>query len=339
MATVRTRGNRWEAQVRRQGWPTQTRHFAKKRDADAWAASIEADLARGIFRNTRRAESTLLRDLLVRYRDEVTPEKKGYVAERCRLDALSRTFFARLSLDRVTPEVMARWRDERLAYVSGSTVNRELNLLSVVFNTARKDWGITFDNPISMIRRPKENRARRRRLEAGEEQRLRAELAPAGRRENGTFSKGGTRNRWILPFVVLALETGMRRSEILALKWPDVSLEDCVACLHDSKNGEAREIPLSSRAVACLQTVPVIEGDPRIFPVTVEAVKQAFERAVARAGIVDLRLHDLRHEATSRLAMRLDNVLELAAVTGHKTLRMLARYYHPRASDLAAKLG
>lgn len=339
MATVRARGTRWEVQVRRHGWPTLTKHFSRKRDADAWAAVTEADLARGQLRDHRLSEQTLLSDVLVRYRDEVTPAKKGRVAERCRLDALLRTPLARVSLDRLGSELVARWRDDRLARVSGSTVNRELNLLSVVLNTARKDWGITFENPVALIRRPKENRARRRRLSLEEEVRLMRALEPAGHEPDGTFSKGGTRNPWVRPMVILALETGMRRGELLALHWPDVALDERFARLHDSKNGEARDIPLSTRAVACLRTLLRIKGDPRVFPITAEALKQAFERAVARANIEDFHFHDLRHEATTRLATRLDNVLELSAVTGHKTLRMLARYYHPKASDLAVKLG
>ncbi len=339
MATIRVRGGRWEAQIRRYGWPTQTKHFNKKRDADAWAADVESRLARGIVQDRRRVETTLFRDLLIRYRDEVTPSKKGAEAERARLAAFLRTDLARLSLDRLQPEMFSQWRDRRMSSVSGSTVNRELNLLSVVINTARKDWGFSLDNPISLIRRPAENRARRRRLSIDEEQRLLTELAPATRGPDGLFRKGGTRNAWARALVVLALETAMRRSELLALRWDDVFSEDAYVRLHDSKNGEPRDVPLSCHAVETLQTILRLERDPRVFPMTAEAFKQVFERAVSRAGIVGLRFHDLRHEATSRLAMRLSNVLELGAVTGHKTLRMLARYYHPRASDLARKLG
>jgi len=131
----------------------------------------------------------------------------------------------------------------------------------------------------------------------------------------------------------------MRRSELLALRWEDVFPEECYLQLHDSKNGESRDVPLSRKAIETLQVVPRLDGDERVFPITDEAIKQVFQRAVVRAGIDDLHFHDLRHEATSRLAGRLSNVLELGAMTGHKTLRMLARYYHPRASDLARKLG
>jgi integrase len=130
----------------------------------------------------------------------------------------------------------------------------------------------------------------------------------------------------------------MRRSEILSLRWPDVFLDERFVRLHDSKNGEARDVPLSTRAAAALVALPR-RPDGHVFPITGDALKKAFTRACERAGLENMHFHDLRHEATSRIATRLDNILELSAVTGHKTVQMLKRYYHPRATDLARKLG
>jgi len=104
-----------------------------------------------------------------------------------------------------------------------------------------------------------------------------------------------------------------------------------------TKNGYARHVPLSLAATQVLKELPrSIDG--RVFPLTPNAVRQAWSRACLTAGLNDLHLHDLRHEATSRLAERL-NVLELAAITGHRDLRMLSRYTHPRAEALAVKIG
>ena len=130
----------------------------------------------------------------------------------------------------------------------------------------------------------------------------------------------------------------MRQGELLALRWERVDLEARTAYLEDTKNGEARTVPLSSRAVAVLEALPR-SANGRVFPITAQAVKLSWGRACKRAGIKGLHFHDLRHEATSRLAEKLPNLIELAAVTGHKDLRMLKRYYHPRAADLARKLG
>ncbi|EQD71400.1 phage integrase family protein [mine drainage metagenome] len=124
----------------------------------------------------------------------------------------------------------------------------------------------------------------------------------------------------------------------------NVDLKARTAYLSDTKNGESRTVPLSSRAAALLEVLQrgaESKGgiDGRVFPITAQAVKLAWMRACKRAGLEDLHFHDLRHEATSRLAEKLPNLIELAAVTGHKDLRMLKRYYHLRATDLAKKLG
>jgi len=158
-----------------------------------------------------------------------------------------------------------------------------------------------------------------------------------GSKRTGAY-RVGTRNPWMRPLVQLAIETAMRQGELLALRWENVDLTAQTAHLEDTKNGESRTVPLSSRAVAVLEALPRTD-DPRVFPITSQAVKLAWKRACKRAGIEGLHFHDLRHEAASRLAERLPNLIELAAVTGHKDLRMLKRYYHPRATDLAKKLG
>ena len=146
------------------------------------------------------------------------------------------------------------------------------------------------------------------------------------------------RSPWLAPIVQLALETGMRLGEIMGVKWPDVNLRSRVVRLSDTKNGTRRDVPLSSRAVATLQALPK-SLDGRVFPIAVETVKKAYHIAVERAGIEDLRFHDLRHEANSRVFERGLDMMEVAAITGHKTLAMLKRYTHLRATDLARKLG
>ncbi len=338
MASIRQRGGYWEARVRRNGLPAISRSFKTKADARAWATVIESEIERGIFIDRTEAERNTLGDLLQRYLTEVSGQKKGHNTERYRLVSLQRDPIAKVKVAGLSGKLMAEWRDKRLKEVSGSTVNRDLNLISHVINVARKEWGIHAENPVSMIRRPPENRARNRRLAAGEEERLLAELELSARSERGTFEAGGTHNPWMRPLVILALETAMRRSELLTLCWSDVFLSDRFVRLHDTKNGEPRDVPLSTRAHSMLDALPRhISG--KVFPTTGDAVKKAFTRAAERAGLGDFHFHDLRHEATSRIAEKLENVLELSAVTGHKTLTMLKRYYHPRAKDLARKLG
>ncbi|MGF6877272.1 site-specific integrase [Paraburkholderia sp. MM5477-R1] len=345
MAAIWKRGPYWRAYIRRQGYPYQAETFDTKAAAEAWARRIEAEMDRGAFVDRTEAERNTLGDLLQQYAEKVSPGKKGGDGEILRIRKLRTDPIATYKITALTSQVVAQFRDRRLKgdknhrAVSGSTVNRDLNLLSHVLNVAKMEWGVHFEaNPVSLIRRPRENRARTRRLSPGEEQRLLAELAPSPRDEHGRFEAGGSRNDWVRPVVIIALETAMRRGEILSLRWPDVFLEDRYVRLHDTKNGEARDVPLSSRAAATLADLPR-HNSGQVFPVTPDALKKVFVRASERAGIADLHFHDLRHEATSRIAERLDNILELSAVTGHKTVQMLRRYYHPRASDLARKLG
>ncbi|WP_439670752.1 Integrase [Cupriavidus necator] len=336
MATIRQRGSNWEAQIRRKGWPTLSRNFSTKGDARAWATVIESEIERGVFIDRTEAEKNSLGDLIRRYLHEVSAQKKGAQSERYRLTAMLRDPLTQVKVAALSGKLIAEWRDKRLKQVSGSTTNRDLNLISHVINVARKEWGIHIDNPVSMIRRPAENRGRNRRLGYGEEERLLAALETPPRDPRGRLT--GPSNPWMRPLVIVAMETAMRRGELLSLHWRDVDLSDRYARLHDTKNGSARDVPLSTRATATLATLPRhISG--RVFPITADAVKKSFTRAVARAGLEDFHFHDLRHEATSRIADKLDNVLELSAVTGHKSLSMLKRYYHPRARDLALKLG
>jgi integrase len=338
VATIRRRGKSWEAQIRREGWPVLSRNFKSKTSARAWATSIESEMERGVFVDRTEAERNTLGDLLSRYLSEISISKKGAQSERYRISSLLRDPIAQYKVAGLSGKLLAEWRDRRLKDVSGSTTNRDLNLISHVINVARKEWGIHVENPVSMIRRPRENKGRNRRLMPGEEESLLRELEPSTRSAQGRFEEGGSRNPWMYPIVILALETAMRRSELLSLRWADVFLVDRYVRLRDTKNGDARDVPLSTRAYNALNDLPRhISG--KVFPITPDAVKKAFERAVGRAEIADLHFHDLRHEATSRIAEKLDNVLELSAVTGHKTLSMLKRYYHPRAKDLARKLG
>lgn len=239
-----------------------------------------------------------------------------------------------------------------------------IDILSSALNHARREWGIHVENPIPYVKRPEKSRARERRFSPDEERYLFAALNEGERKEDGTFGKGA-RNIWLAPLVKLALETAMRRGELLALDWKHVDLVRRTAHLPDTKNGDSRTVPLSLRAIAILKSLPRVdepnedEEERRtdlVFRTTAMALRKGFVRALERARakyvtdckearqrpvaafLEDVHFHDTRHEAASRLAEKLTNVLELSAVTGHKDLRMLKRYYHPRAEDLARKL-
>lgn len=337
MASIRSRNGKWQARVIRKGHRTVEKTFHSRSDAEKWARMIETEIDRGLYIDRTEAERTLFSDILRRYQTDLLHTKRGSAIESIRLDALAKSALGQVSMAALNSKAIASWRDERLKRVSGSTVNRELNIISAVINVAIREWGITLpQNPVSLIKRPQSNRARDRRLEPDEEARLLQALTVTGRGADGTFS--GMQNQWIKPLVLFALETAMRRGELLRLTWHDVDFQRRTAYLQDTKNGDPRTVPLSSQAVNILALLPrSIDG--KIFPVSADALKKAFTRACERAKINGVVFHTLRHEATSRIAVKLPNVIELAAVTGHKDLRMLQRYYHPRAAELAKKLG
>lgn len=327
MASFRFHGTRWQARVRRHGHPVQTRSFLTRADAERWARSVEVEIDRGTFICPTEAKKVTLRDLIDRYIREVTPGMKGAKDDRIRLCAMKRHEMCLSNIAALTVSNVAQYRDERLKRVSPGTVIRELAYLSSIINHARREWGVNVQNPVALVRKPSAPKGRNRVLTTDEHQRLLEALKPIGRR-----------SPWMLPLVSLGLETAMRRGELLALTWENIDLLNRLAELKNTKNGDRRLVPLSSKAVAVLATLPrSING--RVFPLTSYAVAAAFDRALERAQIEGLRFHDLRHTAITLMAIKLPNLIELAAVSGHKSLKMLQVYYHPKASDLALKLG
>ena len=327
MASFRQHGNRWQARVRRQGYPDITKSFQGRQDAERWARSVESDIDRGSYVSHTEAQKTTLADLIQRYMAEVLPSMKGAPEDSIRLKAICRRPICKNSIAALTPAKVAEYRDLRLTEVAAGTVVRELAYLSSIINHGRREWGIHANNPVALVRKPTQPKGRERVLTSAERERLLAELQPTGRR-----------NVWMLSLALLALETGMRRSELLALRWGDINLDRRTATLHMTKNGDSRVVPLSTSAAQTLAAMPrSICG--AVFPITACALAANFDKAVARAQLPDLHFHDLRHTAITLMATKLPNLIELAAVSGHKSLKMLQRYYHPDVGDLARKLG
>lgn len=329
MASIRNRKGVWQARVIRKGFPTTSKSFTTRQGAERWARQVEAQMDQGKFVSLRPDERTTLGELVSRYMVEVTPLMKSAEADLIRLAALKRNPLCRLSMVALTPTRVAEFRDQRLKLVSSGTVIRELAYLSSIINHARREWGISIENPVRLVRKPPTPQGRSRTVSEAELLRILEALTPKPTRRVSA---------WMKPLVELAVETAMRRGELLGLKWIDIDISSRVAHLRETKNGEGRDVPLSSGAINILQTMPrSLCG--RVFPIKPQTVAAAFMKASKRAGLGDVRFHDLRHTATTLLATRLPNVIELAAVTGHKSLSMLKRYYHPKATELARKLG
>jgi len=249
MASFRFRSNRWQARVRRQGHPDLTKSFNQRIDAERWARSVETDLDRGAYLNQRENMRITLSDLLARYVAEVIAGNPHEKLHTFRFEAMARRDIGKLNLMALTPSAVANYRDKRLQEVTPGTVIRELACLSAIVNHARREWGITVANPIPLVRKPTAPKGRDRSLSDDELARLLRALEPTGRH-----------NPWMQPLVQLALETAMRRGELLSLRWSDVDLSGRTATLCQTKNGDKRIVPLSSRAIAGLQSMP--DGHP-----------------------------------------------------------------------------
>jgi integrase len=324
MATITKRAKgQYQAKVRRTGFPTQTATFETKSEAEAWARQIEAQADKGIVIDTREASRTSLREALERYEREVTSVKRGKQPEKSRIKAWLASPLADRALISIRGGDMATYRDKRLQDgLSGNSVRLELAVISHLYKIARTEWRMEgLANPVQDIRKPKLARGRDRRLRDGEEKKLLDGASPILREA-----------------IILALETAMRRGELCSLTRDQIDRKRKVAKLDMTKNGDTREVPLTALALEAIDALPA-RIDGRLLGVTADWLSHAFEDLTAACKIKGLTLHDCRHEATSRLFEKGLNVMEVAAITGHKTLQVLKRYTHLKADDLVKKLG
>jgi len=323
MASFRFRNNRWQARVQRKGKKDLAKSFLNKPDAEKWARSVEIEIDRGTFINTDFAQKTLFKEILQKYLDDVAPNMRSADTQVIRIKKLMRHTIAEVNMAHLSPKHVADYRDERLKLNKPNTVIRELAVLSSIINHARREWGLNITNPVTMIRKPSSTQGRDRILNDEELTRLYIQLEMI--------------SPWYKPLVEFALETAMRRGELMSLFWVNINFEKSVAFLPMTKNGQSRSVPLSTKAIVILKSIPRnIEG--RVFPLNKQTVSILFLRATRRAEIENFHFHDLRHMAITRLASVFSNPMELASISGHKSLNMLKRYTHFKAEDLAKKM-
>lgn len=325
-----------------------SRTFLHHEDATRWLAE-QADAAKsGRYAAQRLAETVTLREALDRYVDEVTPHKKGAVGERSTvrrmlavmgpladrpLSMIHTSDIAAYAKQRLKTPSQASRRNphgRRSATISPSSVNRELAILSHLYNTAIAAWGLdALRNPVTRGVRLKENPARSRRLEGDEEQRL---LAEAARHDEDPRAEVQ-----MVAIIRFAVASAMRRGEIARMQWRHVDLARAAVLLPKTKNGQARTVALAPSVVRLLASL-ARRTDGYVFGPD-HAIGTAWKRVRDRAGLIDLRLHDLRHEAVSRLFENTDlSETEISAISGHKTNAMLRRYTHLRVGGIVAKL-
>lgn len=325
MASIRLRGGRFEARARVVK-KTVSRTFSSLEEAKKWALGIELGVLEPESKKTAPRASMSLLEASNRYLSEVAIRHKGYRQACERVRQISRLDWCSEPLESVSATHVRDLRDRMLSQgLSASTVRLMMNTISVIYGHARREWGLNVVNPTVDVRMPSPPKARHRRLSEDEERALFASLSLC-------------RNPHMRPAAVFALETAMRRGELLALLWSDVDVKGRVAHLRDTKNGLPRWVPLSQGALEVLEGQRRWESE-RVFPISVTLLSQAWGHAVKRAGLRDLRWHDLRHESLSRWAHRLGgDVFKLSLVSGHRTLQMAQRYVHPVQAELLGTL-
>ena len=321
MATIRKRNGRYQVQIRKGSHPLITRTFARLADAKKWVGTTEYEIEHGLYEASPAPGFASIADLIDHYllltEEETLSDSEFYRFKRLR------KHFGSILIRGFKGSHLARYRDLRLKHIKPATLVRELSLLRRILRIAQEDWDVgILPNPLDRFTVKGQRGSRERRLEGDEEKRLLAACKAA-------------RNPWLLPTVLLALETGMRRGELLNARHEH--LKNGLLTIPKTKTGTPRTIPLTPNAQEIIAALPrSITG--LLLPISSNALRLAWGRARQRAGIEDLHFHDLRHEAISRFFEMGLSIPEVALISGHKDYRMLARYTHLRAENISWKL-
>jgi len=319
---------RYHVQIRIKGSPPQYGSFKRKTDAERWIQQTEAAIREGRHFKTTAAKKHTLGQLIDRYMSDVLPTKKKCEQRQGAQLLWWKKQIGCYLLSDITPALIAEQRDRLLKGItkrgrlrSPSTVVRYMAALSHAFTIAVKEWGWVEDSPLRKVTKPKEPRGRVRFLD--EEERVKLLQA----------CKEST-NSYLYIIVMFALSTGMRQAEILNLKWSDVDFEKERVILQETKNGEIRQVAIVGHALELLKQLDRFRriDSNYLFPGRFSRkpidIRSAWETAVKKAEIANLRFHDLRHSCASYLAMNGASLAEIAEVLGHKTLSMVKRYAH-----------
>ncbi len=329
MATFIKRGNKHFVQIRRKGFPTTCRSFHLKADAEEWARAMETKADRGDLPTPVKVLAGYkVRNIIERYRDEITVKKRSADSEIYLINAFLREPVADMTLVQVNFSHFSKHRERRLKTVKPGTVNRELGIVRHAFDIAMREWDIPLrENPLAKLKKMKVSNSRCRRMGPEEWEAIKTAAATC-------------RNPFIMPLIRLAIETAMRRGELLALQWQHIDFETRTAHIPVTKNGHSRTIPLTGEALNILREIKNMRfNNEEIFPsVSSNAADHAWDRIIQRAKIENLHFHDLRHEAISRFFEKGLSLPEVALISGHRDFRMLFRYTHLKAEDVAIKL-
>lgn len=336
MATIQERVSQsgaktYRVMVRLKGGPPQTATFRRKTDAKRWAEKTETDIREGRHFKGIEARRHTFGELVDRYIRDVLPSKPKSRAHQTQQLLWWKGHLGDYVLADITPALIAECRDKlskettvRGSARSPSTTVRYMAALSHAFSIAVREWEWLDDSPMRRVSKPREPRGRVRFLSDDERERLLRACKESA-------------NPYLYPIVVLAISTGMRKSEILNLTWDDVDLHRGLITIHETKNNERRGVPLVGAArelltdfakVRRIDTNLLFPGKAEQNPQNPMDIRTPWGTALKNAQISDFRFHDLRHTCASYLLMNGASIPELAAILGHKTLQMVKRYAH-----------
>lgn len=347
MATIEKRVSKdgdisYRVRVRLKGHPEQTATFTRLTEARNYAENTASAIRERRHFKTAEAKKHTLAEVIDKYNRTVLSKRPRSEAFRKQQLEWWRKEIGPYSLADITPallsdckEKLAKGKTQNIDSTtkekttrSAATINRYLAALSHALSVAANQWQWLESNPMLKVEKEKEPRGRVRYLSDEE-------------RENLLKACKANRSKSLYPIVVLALATGMRKSEVCGLTWEDVDFRTGRITLRETKNGEVRVVPLRGHAKEILEAYSkvrrirsnlVFPGDKADQPIK---IGPTFNSAVKKAGISDFRFHDLRHSCASYLAMNGCTLLEIAEVLGHKTLAMVKRYSHLAESHTA----
>ena len=325
MASIYKRNGKWRVEIRKIGSKGIHKSFIVKDEAIRFARETEVKIEQGLYQDLTLAKTTNLKDVLAQYRDRVSINKKGYEQERYKINKIIRSDIADKTLSQLTPLVLFEYIEQQKKLYTASTVNKSITIVNLALNFAERFLGISLNkNPLKFIKRLKESQFVGQVIELHEEALL---------LKHAEFSK----LYWLKTAIILGIDCGLRRGEILKLKAEDVNFKNNTAVLKDTKNGESREIGLSSRAIQELKKLPV-SIDGKLFPCKRLDTFTFYFNQLKKWSGVKKRFHDTRHTFASRSATSGWSITEIAAQGGWKQLQVLKRYTHIKAEYLAKKM-
>ena len=337
MASIQKRNSNFRVRITRQGKSTLCATFYSRLEAVQWAKQTEAQLRLGLYEESVTPIMTnheLLFEVAANhYMKTHTIHKKIVRCKTSRLKILIKRW-GNLPVSKVDKSRVINLRDDLLKMGrSGETINHYFNTISKLFQMLNDEWDLEIPNPIKGIKRMPPSKGRSKRVNLELESLL-------------LYGCDQLSLPLLCSIIQFAIQTGMRRGELMGLTWADIDLSNRKAYLHQTKNGEPRQVPLTRQAMTVLESLP--KNCERVFPMGMSGLRFQFERlkrhlkqdwvGYGENPFNDLRFHDFRHEALSRLSDAGLNVIELSHISGHKTLGMLKRYTHPSHEAIFLKI-